>query len=195
MIVAWNIPGAISPRLQKIAEDAVSALLAEVPDLLQEQGERGEIKYPSSSKFGCGMTEFSACTMSGRQEASWTHHRAFNKLMLIRNPAQRRCAGTTPPQLCNSFRHSSLCFAFSPRSTTLSSPTNICKWNKFGGDSPERKWTGLDFGIPYCLRFASHSQSFDSYPIIPSPRGLTRQRVLSAEIGSCMPISGTSNMG
>ncbi|KAJ2911373.1 hypothetical protein MD484_g9041, partial [Candolleomyces efflorescens] len=64
--VAWNIPGAISLRLQKIAEDAVSALLDKVSDLLRElqQG----IKNPYSSKFGCGIAKFSPSAMSRTQE-------------------------------------------------------------------------------------------------------------------------------
>ena len=86
--LAWNIPGAISPRLQGITEDAVSALVTEVPDLLQEP-EQGH-KNVSSSKFGWGIADFSPSAMSGIQEASYPNCGTFDKLMSIRNLAQHR---------------------------------------------------------------------------------------------------------
>jgi hypothetical protein len=61
-IAAWNIPGAISPRLQQVAETAVTSLLAEVSDVMLPAADKyGEVQIAGDSKFGTGMRMFSPC--------------------------------------------------------------------------------------------------------------------------------------
>ena len=61
-IAAWNIPGAISTRLQLLAETAVTSLLAEVPEVMLPPSDKyGKVQNARNLKFGTGMRTFSLC--------------------------------------------------------------------------------------------------------------------------------------
>ncbi len=68
-ILSWNIPGAIPPRLQRIAEAAVSELLAAVPGLLEAPEQVGGVANPAASKYPTGAAEFAPGVQT-------THHTA-----------------------------------------------------------------------------------------------------------------------
>ena len=57
-ILSWNIPGAIPPRLQRVAEAAVSELLAAVPGLLQAPEQPGGVANSAASKYTPGAAAF-----------------------------------------------------------------------------------------------------------------------------------------
>lgn len=61
-IAAWNIPGAISPRLQQVAETAVTSLLAEVSGVMLPPADKyGQVQNAGRLKFGAGLRTFSPC--------------------------------------------------------------------------------------------------------------------------------------
>jgi hypothetical protein len=69
-ILLWNIPGAIPPRLQRIAEAAVSELLAVVPGLLEAPEQVGGVANPVASKYPTGAAEFAPGVQTTHRTAS-----------------------------------------------------------------------------------------------------------------------------
>lgn len=69
-ILSWNIPGAIPPRLQRIAEAAVSELLAAVPGLLEAPEQVGGVANLAASKYPTGAAEFAPGVQTTEHAAS-----------------------------------------------------------------------------------------------------------------------------
>ena len=99
-IAAWNIPGAISPRLQLLAETAVTSLLAEVPDaMLPPSHKYGEVQNTGDLKFGTGIRTFSPCHATTSTDVC---HLTFFDICTNRHSRHRLrqpSAPNTPPPL------------------------------------------------------------------------------------------------
>lgn len=67
-IVSWHIPGALSPRLQKVAEAAWSQLLVDVPNLLSRLDLMfGHEEYAQPQNYAPGMVLLSPCCFADSQ--------------------------------------------------------------------------------------------------------------------------------